>query len=483
MNSMTFVLFGATGDLAKRKIFPALFNLFVEGKLPKNFLVVGLGRRELTPTGFRENIKSSLLSFSRRKPESIMEIQTFVDSFIYCSLHITNQEDYVKLLNIVQKNEKEKDIKENRMFYLAVSPDYFDVIADNIQRSGLGSTTGWKRLIIEKPFGQDLQTAQELNKKLSQGFNEDEIYRIDHYLGKGMVQNLDALRFSNSIFEPFWNKQYIKNVQITASETVGVEERAGYYDHVGALKDMMQNHLFQMLMMVAMEQPEEFSTNAVHEEKKKLLEALRLLQVEQVSENVIRGQYGKGSINEVELVGYKEEPGVREESETETFVAARLFIDNDRWDGVPFYLRTGKRMQEKITKIVIEYNKTPNQLVGLNGELNPNLLVIQINPIEGVTFQLNSKDQHKIRTIEPINVTFLENSKDVPEGYERLIYDALRGDSTYFAHWDEVEGSWKWLDVVLQAFKNGIPLFEYPSGSTGPTASDNLLKKDGNHWL
>ncbi|WP_010277197.1 glucose-6-phosphate dehydrogenase, partial [Paenibacillus senegalensis] len=389
MDSMTFVLFGATGDLAKRKIYPALFNLYLNQKLPKSFSVIGAGRGASSDDKFQSRVIDSLHTFSRHLLNDISKKEEFVKEFRYCQLDVTDTADYKKLLELVRQNEKEKNMTENRMFYLSVAPEFFDVIAMNIKDSGLGSTKGWKRLIIEKPFGHDLKSAQELNEKLSKAFEEDEIYRIDHYLGKPMVQNLEALAFANPVLQSLWNNRFIANVQITASEIVGVQERAGYYDKAGAIRDMVQNHMLQLIMMTAMHVPKRISENEIRNEKRKVMESLRPLQRDTVGVHVVRGQYEHGDINGEPVVAYREEPGVEASSQNDTFIAARLWIDNSFWDGVPFYIRTGKRMAEKTTKIVIEFKNPLKDLYYPEMErVEPNLLTININPNEGVSLQL-----------------------------------------------------------------------------------------------
>jgi len=396
-------------------------------------------------------------------------------------LDANNVLDYKNLLDKVQQREKELLIPENRMFYLSVGPEFFEIIASNITNSGLGNTKGWKRLIIEKPFGHDLVSARQLNKHLTQSFKEEEIYRIDHYLGKPMVQNLEALEFANPVLQSIWNNKHIANVQITASELVGVEERAGYYDQAGAIRDMVQNHMLQMVMMTAMHVPQKISAKNIREEKSKVLQALRPIEKEDIQTEVVRGQYCSGMHNGEYVVGYRDEPNVKTDSNTDTFFAARLWIDNELWRGVPFYIRTGKRMQEKSTRIVIEFKNT---LKGLYQEnIEPNLLIIEINPNENITLQLNSKNSLENGKMEQVKVNFTGEQKGVPEAYERLIYDAFQGDSTFFAHWNEVELAWKWVQPLLEAFdQNTLPLHFYAAGSTGPEASDQLLKENGFEW-
>jgi glucose-6-phosphate 1-dehydrogenase len=333
-----------------------------------------------------------------------------------------------------------------------------------------------------KTIGHDLRSARELNQKLSQGFEENEIYRIDHYLGKPMVQNLEALELANPVIRTLWNNQHVANIQITASETVGLEGRADYYDQAGAIRDMFQNHLLQLLMMTAMHLPEKGTPKEISSEKIRIMESLRPPRKEDVVTNVIRGQYGPGEILGTRVVGYIDEPGIATSSTNDTFIAARLWLDDSFWQGVPFYIRTGKRMKEKSTRIVIEFKKISKEHYESQREkIVPNLMIIQINPHEGVSLQLNMKNP-LTNQIEPITVDFSSSSKNVPEVYELLLFDALRGDSTFFAHWKEVELSWKWVQPVLDIFEENSILYSYPSCSMGPGASDQLLQEDGFNW-
>ncbi|PZE20677.1 glucose-6-phosphate dehydrogenase [Paenibacillus xerothermodurans] len=481
MESSTFVLFGATGDLAKRKIYPALYNLFIDGKLALPFSVIGLGRRQLSDREFQSNVEQSLNSFSRRKPHDPSTLQAFLSAFRYCSLNVSQPTDYGKLLTMAREREAELGIPENRIFYLSVAPEFFGTIATNIKQSGLGTGQGWKRLIIEKPFGHDWQSARELNEKLSQTFEEHEVYRIDHYLGKHMVQNLEVLEYANPMIHALWSNRYISNVQITASETVGVEQRAGYYDQAGAIRDMFQNHMLQLLMMLAMHLPRPSNPEEVRAKKKRVLEALRPLNRGDVAANVVRGQYDAGEIAGRNVVKYTEEPGIDPHSNTDTFIAARLWIDDYFWTGVPFYIRTGKSLNEKSTRIVVEF-KQPLQHGDAVHNYPPNLLVIEIGPDEGMYLQLNSKDPRDGK-IEPFITTSLGRPTDVPEAYENLIHDALEGEPTFFAHWDEVELAWKWVQPILEAFEaNEVPLRRYRAGSAGPEASYRLLEQQGHQW-
>ncbi|KMY56124.1 glucose-6-phosphate dehydrogenase [Bacillus sp. FJAT-27231] len=484
MDSVSFILFGATGDLAKRKIFPALYNLFLDEKLTAPFSIIGLSRREWTDEVFQLHVKESLSHFSRRFSEEENRLAEFLQAFRYCALDVTSSADYEPVLNLIESREEELGIQGNRLFYLSVAPEFFDIIASNIQERGIGTSKGWKRLVIEKPFGHDLASAQQLNEKLSTAFREEEIYRIDHYLGKQMVQNLESLKLANPIFQSLWNNQNISSVQITASETVGVEERANYYDRAGAIRDMFQNHMLQLLMMTAMQFPEQIGPEYIRHEKRKIMKSLRPLTKENVAFQVIRGQYDSGEINGKQVAAYKEEPGVESSSINDTFIAARLWIDDPSWRGVPFYIRTGKRMEKKSTKIVIEFKNTLRDLQESHNEkATPNLLIIEISPNESVSLQLNLKNPLNYGQAEPVTLHFSAPGKDVPEAYESLIYDALRGDPTFFAHWKEVELSWNWVQPVLEAFaENILPLYSYPAGSMGPKAAHQLLEEDGFKW-
>ncbi|WP_078410473.1 glucose-6-phosphate dehydrogenase [Priestia abyssalis] len=479
MEPMAFVLFGATGDLARRKLFPALYRLFLDQKLPQEMIVVGTGKGEKTDEQFRAHVHDSLETFSKQVDELDPNFDDFLEMFHYCALDARNGDDYKKLLELVQHHEREYGIPENRLFYLSVSPEFFDTIALHIKEAGLGDTKGWKRLIIEKPFGRDLDTARLLNEKLNQAFDEKEIYRIDHYLGKGMVQNLRMLRFGNSIFEPLWNKEHIANVQITATEVVGVEGRADYYEKSGALRDMFQNHLLQLFMLVAMEPEELAREEDVHEKKKNVLASLRPIQKEDAAKHIIFGQYGRGETDGHKVIGYRQEPGVDPLSKTDTFIAARLYVDNARWSGVPFYIQTGKRMNMKSTKIIIEFKRSADEK---DAGFPPNLLEISIGPDTAVSFRINSNDLEREDRVEQVNMKYKERSKHVQEAYERLLFDAFKGNSTFFARWGEVEAAWKFVQPLLDSMAEDLSLYEYPAGSRGPKASRQLLQEDGFRW-
>ena len=479
MDHSTFVLFGATGDLAKRKIIPALFELFLTGKLPTAFSIIGSSITEYTDEEFYNHVKQSIDTFSHQS-SSDPKMDEFLSVIRYCKVDVTKGAEYGRLLSLIEARETELHIPGNRLFYLSVAPQFFEIIVLKLKECNLVHTNGWKRLLIEKPFGHDVTSARELNKKLSSVFDEEEIYRIDHYLGKPMVQNLETLEFANPVLQTLWNNEHIANVQITASETVGVENRAAYYDKAGAIRDMFQNHMLQLLMMFSMHFPAGFSASNIRQEKRKVMEAVRPIKKEDVHHEVVRGQYGPGEINGQQVIGYKNEPDIDPTTTNDTFIAVRLWIDDSLWKGVPFYIRTGKRLREKSTRIVIEFK---NPLPQYNEKTEPNLLEIGINPETEVSLQLNSRNPLKEGKIEPIHVDFSPEQKEIPEAYEIILEDALEGDATFFAHWKEVELSWQFVQPILDAFEeNLVPLHDYPSGSNGPKAAHNLLKEDGFAW-
>ena len=480
------VLFGATGDLAKRKLFPALYGLYRNHMIDQRFAVVGVGRSDMELAEFHQSLRESIDKFGRMSVEDEQNWQAFISHFDYLPLDVTESGTYDMLLKKVQEREAAHDLPGNRLYYLAMAPELFGTVSSNLKKSGLTETKGWKRLVIEKPFGHDYPSALELNEQIQQSFKEEEIFRIDHYLGKEMIQNIEVIRFANSMFEPLWNNRHIDNVQITASETVGVGERASYYEHSGALCDMVQNHMLQMLMMVCMEPPSKFETEAIRDEKVKVLRSLRRYSEEEVSQHVVRGQYTQGTLEGKGVIGYRDEEGVAPDSETETFVAAKLFVNNFRWAGVPFFIRTGKRMPYKATEIVIQF-KDLNQHIALNkrGEVGPNLLIIRIHPVEGMYMLFNAKKHGTDNEVTPIAMEFCNNCDDetTPEAYERLLFDAIEGDSTYFTRWDEVSLAWKFVDPISNAWeKNMSPLYTYAAGTWGPLQVDRLLSEEHAHW-
>lgn len=477
------VIFGATGDLAKRKLFPSIYRLFQKEKMG-NFAVVGVARRPLTEEEFQANVKDSVTTFAG----ATENIDEFASHFYYHSHDVTNEASYIKLREMAESLDEQYKLSGNRIFYLAMAPEFFGTIAEQLKAQNLTETKGYKRLVIEKPFGTSFESAQILNDKIRTAFSEDEIYRIDHYLGKEMVQNIEVIRFSNALFEPLWNSRYISNIQVTSSEVLGVEERGRYYETSGALRDMVQNHLMQMVALLAMEPPIRLETEEIRSEKVRALRSLRPLKEDEVGQYFVRGQYDEGVVDGETLPAYRNEHMVDPNSNTETFVAGKLMIDNFRWAGVPFYIRTGKRMEAKSTRIVVQFKDIPmNLYYKPNETLNPNLLVIHIQPEEGITLHLNAKKSGKNIETQPVQLAYSSSKVDrinTPEAYEKLLFDSMRGDATNFTHWDEVALSWKFVDTISEVWENtketSFP--NYPAGSTGPKSADQLLEDDGNFW-
>lgn len=480
MQDMTFVLFGATGDLAQRKLFPALYNLYLDGKLPDTISIVGLGRNYCSNEEFQSKVERALQAYSRRTIQP-SGLEDFLFKFRYCAFDATDKESYHHLHELIKKREIELGIPQNRLFYLSVGPSLIDVITSNLNSSGICQNKGWKRLIVEKPFGSNLETARQLNKNLSKTFSEDEIYRIDHYLGKPMVQNLETLVLANPALKSLLDHKQISNVQITASETVGVETRADYYDKAGAIRDMVQNHLLQLVMMTAIYLPEKITANEIRVKKMEIIESLRPILKENAYKDVVRGQYESGEIQCTPVIGYKEEPGVDGSSKNDTFFAARLYIDNPSWSGIPFYIRTGKRLDQKSTRIVIEFKNKMKDSDVLQG-ITPNLLILEISPNESISLRVNMKDPSSNR-FEPVWINFSTNSESQPEAYELLLFDAMIGNATFFSHWKEVELSWEWIQPLLEAYQEHLlPLYSYSAGSSGPEEANQLLQSDQFKW-
>lgn len=478
------VIFGATGDLAKRKLYPSLYQLYQKGHISEQFAVVGIGRREWSDETLRDQVRESI---KNEASDEDSKIEEFCSQFYYKALNVTSKQSYEELKDMLSQLDGQYQIGGNRVFYMAMAPEFFGTIARYLKSEGVTDTEGWTRLVIEKPFGHDLASAKELNNEIREAFREDEIYRIDHYLGKEMVQNIQVIRFANAVFEPLWNNQHIANVQVTSSERLGVEDRGGYYENSGALRDMVQNHMLQMVTLLAMEPPLRLTTEEIRSEKIKVLRALRPIVEQKVNESFIRAQYGSGVYEGDRVQGYLQEKNVSPESQTETFVAGKLLIDNYRWAGVPFYIRTGKRMAAKSTKIVIEFKPQPHNLYPTNGEdSGTNLLVIHIQPDEGMSLMLNGKKIGTTGDTSSVSLNYSQHGVDginTPEAYERLLYDCMIGDATNFAHWDEVNLSWTYIDAISEAWESDQEsLPSYSSGSMGPTEAEDLLAKDGFQW-
>jgi len=486
----TIVIFGATGDLTHRKLIPALYNIAADGDLPSATTVVGFARREKTDEGFREELDETTKKFSRQGVQDELW-KSFAERIFYHRSEFSDDTGYEQLAKRLDEIDAERGTQGNRLFYLSVSPTEFEGILEKLNRFGLNKTKpgSWSRVIVEKPFGTDLPSAQELNRVVSHTFAEKDTFRIDHFLGKETAQNIMVLRFANAIFEPLWDSRYIDHVQITASESLGVEGRGPYYEASGALRDMVQNHLLQLLCLVAMEPPTDLSADSVRDEKVKVVRSLRPLTGDDVARNVIRGQYIAGAVNGKNVIGYREEERVNPKSETETYVALKVNVDNWRWADVPFYIRVGKRLPKSGTEIAVQFKTAPTVLFNkASTPLQPNVLVIRIQPDEGISLRMQAKIPGAALRIEPVKMDFHYGTsfgKASPEAYERLLLDAMSGDATLFARRDEVEQAWKWIDVIEDAWhksQNPPSLCTYPAGSWGPKEADELLERDGRSW-
>ena len=484
----TLFIFGASGDLTHRKLIPALYNLAADGALPPAITVVGFARRDKTDESFREELEASVRKFSR---QGLSEAawSGFASCLSYHRSEFDNLAGYESLARRLDELDATRGTCGNRLFYLAVAPDQFGVILENLRLSGLnsGARGGWARVIVEKPFGTDLPSARCLNNLVQGAFPEDDTYRIDHYLGKETAQNIMVLRFANALFEAMWNARYIDHIQITASEPLGVEGRAGYYDKSGALRDMVQNHLLQLLCLTAMEPPAGLDADSIRDEKVKVLRSLRPLSGEGVFQNVIRGQYGAGSVDGKRVAAYRDEENVNPESNTETYVAMQINVDNWRWAGVPFFVRVGKRLPKSATEIAVHFKSVPPVLFKATGEaVDDNVLVIRIQPDEGVSLRMSAKMPGSSLRIEPVKMDFHYGTsfgKATPEAYERLLLDAMTGDPTLFARRDEVEEAWKFVDSIREAWETTTDdIAYYSSGTWGPSEADELIKRHGAKW-
>ena len=477
------VIFGASGDLTRRKLMPALYNLAREHLLPPGFSVVGFSRSEMNDDGFRGAMKSAVEQFGEEQVDG-QGWRDFSSGLYYLAAHPGKPEDYARLSGTLSKVDQQRHTGGNRLFYLAVPPSAILGIAERLQAAGLAqSSPGWTRIIVEKPFGRDLESARLLNRELGKVFREDQIYRIDHYLGKETVQNLMVFRFSNGIFEPIWNRRYVDQVQITASETIGVENRAAFYEEAGALRDVVQNHVLQVLSITAMEPPVTFEADAVRSERVKALHSIRQIPENEVNQFVVRGQYGPGWVDGHEVVGYRSEPGVNPESQTETFVAMKLYLDNWRWAGVPFYLRAGKRLSKRITEIAIQFKQAPLRLFERASPdgIEPNLLLLRIQPDEGISLRFGAKLPGPAVHVRPVNMDFRYATSfgiASASAYERLLLDCMLGDATLFARNDAVEAAWSAVTPILQAWSKGPPasLPNYAAGTWGPPDAERLLE-------
>jgi glucose-6-phosphate 1-dehydrogenase len=475
------VIFGASGDLTRRKLFPALYSLALRRLLPERFAVVGVARSEESDDEFRERMKEAVQEFGRDEfKDDVWE--WLAGGMRYVATDFADEDGENHLAAVLNELDRERGTAGNRVYYLAVPPDAISTLLHEIGERR--SAEGWTRVIVEKPFGHDLESARELNEEIKRHFAEEEIFRIDHYLGKETVQNLLALRFANGIFEPIWNRQFVDHVQITVAESIGIEGRAAFYEQAGAIRDVFQNHLLQLVALTAMEPPIDFTADSVRNEKVKVLRALHT----PGPKHVVRGQYGRGYVEGEEVPGYREEEGVAPDSMTETYVAAKLYVDNWRWADTPFYVRAGKRLARRETTIAIEFKRAPHppfEIVDDEG-LRPNVLVCHIQPDEGVSLEFAAKVPGQGMMLRTVHMDFLYGPTfrmGIPEAYERLLLDCLLGDATLFTRSDEVEEQWSLVDAIVSFWKRDRPSFpNYAAGTWGPAASDDLLKRDGRKW-
>ncbi|MGH7721326.1 MAG: glucose-6-phosphate dehydrogenase [Candidatus Dormibacteria bacterium] len=494
------VIFGATGDLTKRRLVPALYALAADGLLPPGFSIVGAGRTEHSTAEFRDAMRDAIGRYSRvTLRDDVWHV--FADGLRYCSYDPAAPDGLAALQHTLGELDSERGTAGNRIFYFSIPPSGVAPLAARLGAEGLSRSHdgGFRRLVVEKPFGHNLESARELNRQLHVAFGEEQIYRIDHYLGKETVQNLLVFRFANGIFEPLWNRQYIDHVQITVAENLGAEGRGPYYEESGALRDIIQNHVMQLMAIVGMEAPSNFHAETVRDEKVKLLRAVRPIHADDALSHTVRGQYGAGWIDGGEVRAYREETGVKPDSLRETFVAMKVDIDNWRWAGTPFYLRTGKRLPKRATEIAIQFRRVPHSPFGGNiatpagllpaDSIDPNLLVLRIQPDEGITLRFSAKIPGQAMRIRTVNMDFLYGSaflKESPEAYERLLLDCMLGDPTLFAREDEVEEAWRFCTAILDGWRAHPPdpddCPNYEAGTWGPQSSRNFMARDGRQW-
>ncbi len=487
-NEIGFVIFGATGDLTKRKLLPALYQLARESRIPEKIKIIGFARRPWTDAELKQNLAEGIEDYARIKPVDSKKIENLLENAIYIQGEFEKPEGYYELFRLLQETGIQQKI-----YYLATPPSVYGTIIDSLNQcspSNLGSESSWTHIVVEKPFGSDRESAGKLDEKLHKCFREDQIYRIDHYLGKETVQNILVFRFANGIFEPLWNNHYIDSVQITAAETIGVESRAGYFDDAGIIRDMFANHMLQLLSLTAMEAPYAFNAHSVRDEKLKVLKSLRPLQGKQAIKNTYRAQYGQGKMGDSIIKAYLEEDRVKPKSTTETYLAIKLFIDNWRWSDVPFYLRCGKRLKKGSTEIAIQFKQVPLPLFNwrnLAGDA-PNILKLRLQPDEGINLSFGAKVPGPVNEIAPVNMDFSYAEafgSEPPEAYERLLLDCMTGDATLFTRSDEALSQWDFTTDIMEAWSASPMkvLSTYEPGSWGPQGADEFIERDGRKWL
>jgi glucose-6-phosphate 1-dehydrogenase len=490
LENQLLVIFGASGDLTRRKLIPALFELHRQKLLPSCFAILGIGRTNLTSPAFRENMKAALSGLMKPEDQSDETISSFIELLHYLSIETSDSGAY----GLVKENMADLDdmykTEGNCIFYLATPPDLSEIIAHNLSILGMNRhDSGWRRIIVEKPFGFNLKTAKHLNQQLLNCFDEEQIYRIDHYLGKETVQNVMVTRFSNGIFEPLWNRNYVHHVEITSAESIGVENRGGYYEKSGALRDMVQNHLLQLVSLVAMEPPAQIHSQTIRNETLKVLQSIRPINIRDLNSLVIRGQYTGSTVRGNKYLSYREEQGVSPESRTETYVALKIHIDNWRWGGVPFYIRTGKRLPTRVTELVVHFKPSPHPLFCFDeGRFNSdNQLVIRIQPDEGILLKIGMKVPGIGFNVQDVNMDFhyadLAGGK-IPEAYQRLLLDCMQGDATLFTRGDAIEQAWRIVDPILSGWERNpdFPMYGYPAGTWGPQQADSLIEDPSLTW-